>query len=119
MKDRVSRLQEQGLSHSLKKASSSGKKRKKNGESRIDTAVEKPLDAPKSDEKPNANGAIRNAGTASLTARVLSEEQERAKRRKMATNENVKSLFSTSDRAPQKHADFMTRGFSIPAGAKR
>ena len=119
MKDRISRLQEQGLTHSLKKASSSGKKRKKNGESKVDNAVEKPLDSLKSDEKSDPNGAIRNVGTASLTARALSEEQVRAKSRKTASNDNVKSLFSTSDREPQKHADFMTRGFSIPAGAKR
>ena len=65
------------------------------------------------------SGAIHNANTASLTARVLSEEQEKNKRRKMAKNDNLKSLFSSKNGMDEKHVDFMTRGYSIPAGAKR
>ena len=65
------------------------------------------------------NGAIHNADTASLTARVLTEEQEKNKRRKVAKNDNLKSLFSSKNGMDEKHVDFMTRGYSIPAGAKR
>ena len=66
---------------------------------------------------PRPRSAIKNAATASLTAKVLAEEQERTKRRKMEPNENLKSLFSSGN-AKHKDGDFMTRGFSIPAGAK-
>ena len=61
---------------------------------------------------------IKNAVTASLTARVLAEEQEKAKRRKLDPNENLKSLFSSGNKK-HKDGDFMTRGFSIPADARR
>jgi hypothetical protein len=45
----------------------------------------------------------------------MKEQEERNKRRKMAENSNVKSLFNKSDHKPdlKKSADFMTRGFSI------
>ncbi|KAL8821699.1 MAG: hypothetical protein Q9191_007258 [Dirinaria sp. TL-2023a] len=123
-KSRISQLHEQGLTHSLKKPpnNTSNKKRKKNP---IANNPE-PVPSPNNNNKPPnpaANGVIHNPSTASLTARVLSEEQDRAKKRKQAANENVKSLFSSGNApssAMQKHADFMTRGFSIPAaGAKR
>lgn len=57
-----------------------------------------------------------------LTARVLEEENERKKKRKMGTNENLQSLFtkdSGKDAKTKGTGDFMTRGFSIPAGGKR
>jgi hypothetical protein len=56
-----------------------------------------------------------------LTARVLEEENERSKRRKhIGANENLRSLFSSdSERERSKDGDFMTRGFSIPSGARR
>ncbi|OCL05809.1 DUF602-domain-containing protein [Glonium stellatum] len=64
---------------------------------------------------------IKNAATASLTAKVLEEQEARNKRRKVETNENLKSLFSSRDpKQPSgKSSDFMTRGFSIPANARR
>lgn len=62
---------------------------------------------------------IRNEGTASLTAKVLAEQDDRNKRRKMVPNENLRTLFSSSDRKAGKQSDFMTRGFAIPAEAKR
>ncbi len=65
------------------------------------------------------NGAIQNVDTASLTAKVLAEEEEKNKRRKMAKNDNLKSLFSSKNGMDEKHIDFMTRGYSIPACAKR
>ena len=69
-------------------------------------------------ETPKSSSAIKNAATASLTAKVLAEEQERAKKRKKEPNENLKSLFSSSS-GKHKDGDFMTRGFSIPTDAKR
>ena len=65
------------------------------------------------------SGMIQNPDTASLTANVLAEEQEKNKRRKMAKNDNLKSLFSSKNGMDEKHVDFMTRGYSIPVGAKR
>ena len=126
MKDRALRLREQGLTHSLKKASGSGKKRKKI-KNEIDFPaikiedesgeVERPL---VEEDKPTTTvSGIKNAGTASLTAKVLAEEQDRNKRRKMGNNENLKGLFSSSTEHEGKQADFMTRGYSIPAGARR
>ena len=125
LRDRVQKFREQGLTHSLKKAPGTGKKRKKDSTS-TETAT---LDMPKEKSKPatslsanavdNEIGGIQNADTASLTAKVLAEEQEKNKRRKMAKNGNLKSLFSTKNGMDEKHVDFMTRGYSIPAGAKR
>jgi hypothetical protein len=45
----------------------------------------------------------------------MKEQEERNKRRKLAENENVKSLFNKSDNRPdmKKSGDYMTRGFSI------
>ena len=62
---------------------------------------------------------IKNQETASLTAKVLAEQEERNKRRKLGANDNVKSLFSSKNGMDEKHLDFMTRGFTIPANAKR
>ncbi|KZF22873.1 DUF602-domain-containing protein [Xylona heveae TC161] len=132
---RANKLKEQGLTHSLKKALGSSKKRKKNGETSVaaetgassssngekdaksKTATKAATPQPTSGTATPSNG-IKNAATASLTAKVLEEEAERNKRRKYGTNDNIKSLFSSGNGAG-KDGDFMTRGFSIPAGAKR
>lgn len=144
--ERIQRLKDSGLTHSLKKAPGS-KKRKKNGtadtnqpiangthdETPKNLAVEKVkanLTEPSKLSKSNGgtpepqprsgtatpSGGIKNAATASLTARVLDEQEERNKRRKLGLNDNLKSLFSTSDSngSSQRNADFMTRGYSIP-----
>ena len=68
-------------------------------------------------EKPESN--IKNAETASLTAKVLAEQEERNKRRKLGANENVKSLYTKKTGNGETLVDFMTRGFSIPANARR
>ena len=82
------------------------------------TVEEEPVGPTQSrSEKPESN--IKNANTASLTAKVLAEQEERNKRRKLGTNDNVKSLFSSKNGMDEKHVDFMTRGFSIPANARR
>lgn len=108
-------LKSQGITHSLKKTPGAGKKRKKTATAEEATVAEEPLK--KKSEKPESN--IKNADTASLTAKVLAEQQERNKRRNLGANDNVKSLFSNKNGMDEKHLDFMTRGFSIPANAKR
>jgi len=51
----------------------------------------------------------------------LEEENERKKRKKLiGGNENLNSLFTKGPKDGQKgSSDFMTRGFTIPSGAKR
>jgi hypothetical protein len=137
---RAAKLKESGLTHSLKKAPGS-KKRKKNAESDATTeeksATNNGEPAPEGlSEKTKArlaeNGigaaqsrsgtstpvssGIKNAATASLTARVLDEQEERNKRRKLGLNDNLKSLFSNTGYSAQaqKGGDFMTRGYSLP-----
>lgn len=130
---RIKTLQEKGLTHSLKKASGSGKKRKKKDESADAHADDAPAlngagdkdDLPRISTPVNGNSdekdstTINNSSTASLTAKVM-QEQDRAKSRK-TDNDNVRSLFSNKDKraGASKNVDFMTRGFSIPNGAKR
>ena len=123
--ERGARLAEQGLTHSLKKAPGS-KKRKKNA------TIENSVDGVSSTVKPSepknrmntstpAPTGINNTGTASLTARVLGEQEEKKKRRKMmGLNENLDSLFTKGKTdGSGKGGDFMTRGYSIPASARR
>lgn len=116
---RAEKLREQGLTHSLKKAPG-GKKRKKAaaGEEAGETK-EKTTEKTKEKEKDKKKEGIKNAATASLTARVLEEQDGRNKRRKIALNDNLKSLFSDTGYEGQKHkgGDFMTRGFSVPKRA--
>jgi hypothetical protein len=129
-------LREKGLTHALKKAPGS-KKRKKNAEKEAatDTTVEQgsnPKDASsdegkkaekrkEQDKVPQlvATNGIKNSSTASLTKKVLEEQEARNKRRKLEQNDNVKSLFSKGNAKPSvgNSADYMTRGFSI--GAKK
>lgn len=138
---RIKTLKEKGLTHSLKKDKSNGKKRKKNGDkegekdgSKGDASAptlvavdEKKGSAPTSGRGTPQPGAlkkpdgIKNAATASLTAKVLEEQEERNKRRKMDANDNLKSLFTSGDKkiSMKNSSDFMTRGFSIPAQQKR
>ncbi|KAF6231039.1 hypothetical protein HO173_010739 [Letharia columbiana] len=118
LEQRIEALKAQGLTHSLKKAPGAGKKRKKTATVEEATVGEEPLNPTQTkSEKPESN--LKNAETASLTAKVLAEQEERNKRRKLGANDNVKSLFSNKNGMDEKHLDFMTRGFSIPANAKR
>jgi hypothetical protein len=133
--DRINTLKSLGLTHSLKKTSGS-KKRKANGESGVETATkghnkqdtkangESPADnisqptPPQSrTSTPRPTTGLRNAATASLTARVLEEEEARKKRRR--DNDTINSLYTKKgDDKAHKPADFMTRGYSIPANAR-
>ncbi|KAJ5242433.1 uncharacterized protein N7469_000760 [Penicillium citrinum] len=126
---RAQKLAEQGLTHNLKKVPGS-KKRKKNATAETTMDPSEKVDSkPTTESKnrsntgtptPNASGnGIKNASTASLAARVLEEENEKKKRRKMmGRNENIDSLFTKKEDS-KKSADFMTRGFTIPAAARR
>ncbi|KAF1974870.1 DUF602-domain-containing protein [Bimuria novae-zelandiae CBS 107.79] len=125
---RVKTLKEKGLTHALKKASGS-KKRKKNAEAdvatandegRVSTEEEEKKAAAKADKKEKEkvkrpDNGIKNASTAYLTKKVLEEQEERNKRRKLTQNDNVKSLFSEGNRKADlaNSKDYMTRGFSI------
>lgn len=132
---RLETLRAKGLTHSLKKApkdsssngGSNSKKRKKAGPADASGPApigppagppELPLSSVAAAENPTSG--IKNKDTAALTERVLKEQEDRNKRRKMAGNQNVQSLFTKGDTAADKQVDFMTRGFSIPAtSAKR
>lgn len=111
---RIKDLKSRGLTHSLKSASKSSKKRKKNAEAEGEKENGEQKDRKK---PPPTNPNIKNASTASLTAKVLEEQEERNKKRKMAKNDNLDSLFSNRDQTKPhgKSSDFMTRGFSIQA----
>ena len=136
---RIGALKDQGLSHSLKKVSGAGKKRKVGADSvktvergqvhrdghgmttvangLHDDTIAQSSTPQSGTSVPKHPNRIQNAVTASLTAKVLEEEQGRAKRKKlMGENQNLQSLFSQG-RSDQKgrDGDFMTRGFSISA----
>ncbi|KAL8745341.1 MAG: hypothetical protein Q9184_007886 [Pyrenodesmia sp. 2 TL-2023] len=125
LRDRLSRLQSAGLTHSLKKAPGSGKKRKKDKSTKEEDTTDAadvaagPAIPPLHEAIAPSSKAIRNEDTASLTAKVLAEQDDRNKRRKIAQNDNLKTLFSSSSGMAGKQKDFMTRGFTIPADAKR
>ena len=131
---RAKGLREKGLTHSLKKASG-GKKRKKRDEGAGDAESEatngvklvdvKDAATPRTstpvngDAVKNGTAAINNSSAASVTAKVK-HDQEAAKKRKMES-ENVRSLFSSRDKAKGSgnSGDFMTRGYTVGNGVKR
>ncbi|KIW86889.1 uncharacterized protein Z519_12510 [Cladophialophora bantiana CBS 173.52] len=135
--ERIETLRSLGLSHSLKKAGSS-KKRKANGDGKlaqVQNTLEPqaigpdgqgrsmPANPPRSgaaqsgSSTPALPNGIKNAATASLTARVMEEEEARKKRRR--ENENISSLYTKkSEEKAGRDGDFMTRGFSIPANTR-
>ncbi|KAF2661247.1 DUF602-domain-containing protein [Lophiostoma macrostomum CBS 122681] len=107
---RMKTLKEKGLTHALKKEKG-GKKKRKHADKEANGDSEKSKQT-----IPAPSNGIKNASTASLTKKVLEEQEARNKRRKMEQNDNVKSLFSRDDRGVSmgNSADYMTRGFSIP-----
>ena len=130
---RTKTLQDKGLAHSLKKASAGGKKRKKRDEApEVSSGV---LNGPLEVEAKNSTprrvtpvndstsksdvSGINNTSTASLTVKVM-QEQELAKKRKK-DSDNVRGLFLNPDHSQPvgRGSDFMTRGFSIASGTKR
>lgn len=137
VKNRMEALSALGLAHSLKKISGS-KKRKNNGILKNEVANEKETPGQQNStdlsktitsnlsrsttpqsgtSTPKISNGIKNAATASLTAKVLEEEEARKKRR--TENANISSLYSKKDNQHKlRDGDFMTRGFSIPANAQ-
>jgi hypothetical protein len=113
---RVEKLKEKGLTHSLKKVPGSKKKRK-NGEDES----EKPKKSNGTANGSTKLSGIKNAATASLAAKVRDEQEAKNKKRKLANNENLNSLFSSRDqsRNANNSGDYMTRGFAIPEKEKR
>ncbi|KAL3478234.1 Rtf2 RING-finger-domain-containing protein [Aspergillus californicus] len=131
---RSARLAEQGLTHSLKKALGT-KKRKKNAngdssETKVSNGESLKTARPKdpsstssrsntSTPTPSAPTGIKNAATAMLTARVLEEENEKKKKRKLGGgSDTINSLYSKDTGNARFQTDFMTRGFSVPATRK-
>ena len=115
LSERLDRLKSSGLTHSLKKASKEGKggkKRKQVGPLPEDEANDRA--APILVEGTATGAGIKNRDTAALTEKVLREQEDRNKRRKMAGNQNVESLFTKGESMDAKRVDFMTRGFSVP-----
>ena len=83
---RLEALKVQGLTHNLKKDKAAGKKKRKaeKAETGGNGTLEKaPSTTAKRDATSKTSG-INNAMTASLTAKVLAEQEERNKRRKLA-----------------------------------
>ncbi|KAF2687015.1 DUF602-domain-containing protein [Lentithecium fluviatile CBS 122367] len=119
---RVKTLKEKGLTHALKKAPGS-KKRKKHADAENADAPDAKASTSEEDKKKEkkekkaskTDNGIKNASTAYLTKRVLEEQQERNKKRKLEQNDNVKSLFSKGGVKPAvgNSADYMTRGYSL------
>jgi hypothetical protein len=111
---RAAKLKESGLTHSLKKAPGGKKRKKQGGESEVETKAT--TTTTKTETSTPALSGIKNAATASLTSKVLEEQEERNKRRKLGLNDNLKSIFSSAgyNAQTQKGGDFMTRGYSIP-----
>ncbi|KAI5309249.1 hypothetical protein KEM55_003684 [Ascosphaera atra] len=126
LETRIRSLAEKGLTHSLKKASGN-KKRKKHQSEALETAAgaqngdAKEPSAKKHTKisRDDGGSGIQDASTAMLTAKVLGEQRERHKMRG-DQNENLKTLYTSSKKdGKMRDADFMTRGYSIPAEAKR
>jgi hypothetical protein len=113
LETRIADLREKGLTHSLKKAPG-GKKRKKNAVDSTEKSETK--SATKDSEKPAIS--INNSSTASLTAKVLQEQEERNKKRKIDKNSNLGSLFTKESDIASKKNDFFTRGFTLPGQQK-
>jgi len=85
---RMDDLRATGLTHSLKKDKSAGKKKRKAEEGKEDgaekrRATENGVKAQKK-EAPSRTSGINNAMAASLTARVMAEQEELSRRRKLA-----------------------------------
>ncbi|EGS20132.1 uncharacterized protein CTHT_0046390 [Thermochaetoides thermophila DSM 1495] len=93
LSSRIEQLRARGLTHSLKKDKSSSKKKRKaeetDGNGEVKTAkMREPRQEQEMASKPpsqsDITSRINNAATASLTAKVLAEQEERNKRRKLA-----------------------------------
>ncbi len=87
LKQRMEKLKASGLTHSLKRDRASGKKKRKaEGQETAVVNEPKPRERRKTHDDTSSSGVagINNAMTASLTAKVLAEQEERNKRRRLA-----------------------------------
>ncbi|CAZ81621.1 unnamed protein product [Tuber melanosporum] len=134
LKTRMEKLVEKGLTHALKSAGKTRKRKKdktgKNGDTKtggnaIDPAVPAAPAATAgtaaggSGSGGNSNsstGSIKNTLAAGLTSKVLGDERVNKKRRKVEMSDNLKSLFSKEENTKLGKSDFMSRGYSIPGG---
>ncbi|KAF3903238.1 hypothetical protein ABW20_dc0105219 [Dactylellina cionopaga] len=115
LKKRKERLIAAGLSHSLKKGS--GKKRKNRDKERDGVNGEK-KEKTKGDTKEKSSKSV----ASDLASRVLGDEQERAKKRKLGMSDTVKSLFTSTTQNSERKArdtDFMNRGYTMPVKGGR
>lgn len=116
LQTRIKDLTDLRLAHSLKKVSGDKPKKRKNKDNgEVDTTTNGGL------RGTTVVSNIKHSATASLTSKVLADERERAKVRKLEMSESVKSLFKDADdnnnrdRAKgQGGGDFMTRGYTLP-----
>lgn len=81
---RMEELKTLGLTHSLKKDKAAGKKKRKVEAEDTNESREKVAKTNGSKDKSGIDSRINNAMTASLTAKVLAEQDKRNKQRKMA-----------------------------------
>ncbi|KKP05630.1 hypothetical protein THAR02_02271 [Trichoderma harzianum] len=91
LQKRIEGLQATGLTHTLKKGKSDKKKKRKAGDAEEEGDAEKKEDKAKKNDASRAKKetdsrikGINNSMAATLTARVLAEQDERNKRRKLA-----------------------------------
>ncbi|KAK8062641.1 hypothetical protein PG997_014738 [Apiospora hydei] len=89
LKARMEDLKSKGLSHSLKKDKSGGKKKRK-AEEAANGEKENGTKKGKKEKETGIESRINNSMTASLTARVLAEQEENTKRRKIAEGRREK-----------------------------
>ncbi|CUS11305.1 unnamed protein product [Tuber aestivum] len=133
LKARMEKLAEKGLTHALKSAGKTRKRKKdkngtgKNGDIKAGGDAIDPA-APAATAGSAAGGggggssgtgsvgSIKNPLTAGLTSKVLEDERVKTKRRKVEMSDNLKSLFSGEEKTKLGKSDFMSRGYSIPGG---
>jgi len=95
LQKRMEDLRAAGLTHTLKKDKSEKKKKRKAGESNGIANHEGKNGEPngvKKDDGPRASNGINNSSAASVTAKVMAEQEERNKRRKLAADSAPKSV---------------------------
>ncbi|CBX99871.1 hypothetical protein IAQ61_002901 [Plenodomus lingam] len=133
LNQRAKSLREKGLTHALKKAPGSKKRKKDTSDldAKPDLSTTNPIPSDhtatptttSTTAKPSqptptptpTSTSLQNPSTASLTRKVLAEQDRLNKRRKLAQNTHLNSLFNKSEDRPSvaNSADYMTRGFSI------
>lgn len=116
LRARAEALAEKGLTHSLK-PEGKAKKRKKHRPTTSSTTTTAADAAATTTTTTTTPSAIKNAATANITNKVLQDEKAKNKRRKVEMSDNLKSLFSKTEKGiVDGKGDFMSRGYTIPGG---